>query len=177
MTEFIELIRVYRYIKWKSSMSSVLDFKIISKPNCSLTPSTRVAVFLLIAIIPVIIAIVFALAGVWMILPFAGLELLALAGAFYYVNCHAQDYESITIDDAQLVVEKRNYKQTIQTVLNPYWAKVVLRKAPNGEAHLWLRSHGKSIKVGSFMNTEERIKLAQQLQLRTGEKRNNSGTN
>ena len=157
-------------------MSSVADFKVISKPNCSLTVSARVRVLLLIAIVPVVIALAFAVVGVWMVLPFAGLELSALAYAFYYVGCHSEDYESITIDENRLVVERRSYKQSSQTVLNPYWAKVVLRRTPSGEAHLWLRSHGKQIEVGYFMSNEERIKLAQQLESRTGAIRINDET-
>lgn len=148
-------------------MSSVANYQIISKPNCSLTPSGRVKLILLLAIIPLTIAVAFAIAGVWIVLPFAGLELSALAYAFYTINCHAEDYESITIEDSRLVVERRNNRHISQYVLNPYWAKVVVENAPNG-TQLWLRSHGKDIEVGHFMNSEQRVKLAQQLQSRTG---------
>ncbi|MGQ0443438.1 MAG: DUF2244 domain-containing protein [Methylophilaceae bacterium] len=150
----------------------LVEYKIISKPNSSLTVSARVRVVLYLSILPLFIALTFAMTGLWIVLPFAGLELAALAYAFYYVNCHADDYESITITDNCLVVEKRNYKHTSQIVLNPYWAKVELQDAPSGNKRLWLTSHGKSIQVGHFMNNQERVHLAQQLQLRTGTTRN-----
>lgn len=143
-------------------------YKIVSKPNCSMTPEGRVRLFLLLAVIPVFVGVGFSLAGLWLVFPFVGLELLALAYAFYYINCHASDYESITIDDDRLIVEKRSYKQTSQFVLNPYWAQVVLNDAPSGKPHLYLRSHGKEVEVGHYMSGEQREALAQQLQKRTG---------
>ena len=94
-----------------------------------------------------------------------GIDRVSLA--FYYINCHAEDYESITIEDSRLVVERRNNKHTSQYVLNPYWAKVVIENAPSG-MQLRLRSHGKDIEIGYFMNSEERADLALQLQQRTG---------
>lgn len=133
-----------------------------------MTPEGRVRLFLLLAAIPVFVGVGFSLAGLWLVFPFVGLELLALAYAFYYVNCHASDYESITVDDDRLIVEKRSYKQTSQFVLNPYWAQVALRDAPNGNLQLYLRSHGKQIEIGNYMNNEQRAELAQQLQKRTG---------
>ncbi len=156
-------------------MSSVANYQIISKPNCSLTPSGRLRLVLFLSVIPLSIAIAFAIAGIWIVLPFAGLELSALAYAFYYINCHAEDYESITIEDSRLVVERRSNKHTSQYVLNPYWAKVVIENAPSG-MQLWLRSHGKDIEIGRFMNSEQRVNLARQLQSRTGAIRMNDGT-
>jgi len=143
-------------------------YKIVSKPNCSMTSQGRVKVFLLLAVIPVFVGVGFSLAGMWLVFPFVGLELLALAYAFYYINCHASDYESITIDDDRLIVEKRNYKQTSQFVLNTYWAQVALSDTPNGDLQLYLRSHGKEVKIGNYMNNEQRAALAEQLQKRTG---------
>jgi len=144
------------------------NYKITSKPNCSTTSLGRIRLFLLLAVIPVSVGIGFSLAGMWPVFPFIGLELFALAYAFYYVNCHANDYESITIDNDRLVVEKRNYKQTSQFVLNTYWAQVALSDTPNGDLQLYLRSHGKEVEIGNYMNNEQRAALAQQLQKRIG---------
>ena len=134
-----------------------------------MTPRGRVKLVLLLAVIPVLVGVGFSLAGMWLVFPFVGLELFGLAYAFYYINCHAEDYESITIDDDRLIVEKRNHKQTNQFVLNPYWAQVVLNNAPSGELHLYLRSHGKDVEVGYYMSGEQREALAEQLQKRTGQ--------
>jgi len=150
-------------------MLSVQDAQIVARPNKSLSATGMVKVVAVIASISLIIAIGFGLLGAWLVLPFAGLEVLALAYAFYYINCHASDYESITIDGDRLAVEKRNYKNTSQVVFNRYWARVSLRELPSGDQSLLLRSHGKEVEFGRhFLNNEQRLALAQQLKTRVG---------
>lgn len=156
-------------------MSSTIDFRSITKPNFSLTSQARLRLFLVLALLPLIIAIAFATAGIWLVLPFAGLELFALGYAFYYISLHAQDYEDITITNNCLTIEKRNNKQTSQTTLNPYWAQVVIEPISSGETRIWLRSHGKSIEVGCYMNSLERIELARKLQARLSELKTDNG--
>ncbi len=148
--------------------ASVVDYQVVAKPNCSLTPSGRIKVVALIAVIPSLIAIGFGLAGAWLVFPFAGLELLAVAYAFYHIHCHAGDYESISITGDRLAIEQRSYKSISQFVFHRYWARVVLRTAPGGEQRLWLRSHGREVEVGRYMNNEQRLALAHQLTGRTG---------
>ena len=149
--------------------SSLVDYRIIARPNCSLSPKGRVGVVALIASFSLAVAVGFSLAGAWLVLPFAGLELLAVACAFYYINCHAEDYESITIDGDRLALEKRDYKNTSQIVFHRYWARVLLRELPGGEQSLLLRSHGKEVEFGRhFMNNDQRLALALQLKKRIG---------
>lgn len=148
--------------------ASIADYKFVARPNCSLPPQGMVKVVGALAILSLSVAFGFALAGAWLVFPFAGLELLAVAYAFYIVNCHAGDYESVTIDGDQLAIEKRNYKKTSRVVFHCYWVQVELCMSPSGEQRLWLRSHGKEVEIGRHMNNEERLALAQQLKRRTG---------
>jgi len=150
-------------------VSASVDYKIIARPNRSLSAQGMVKVVAIIASFSLVVALGFSLVGAWMVLPFAGLEVLALAYAFYFINCHADDYESITIEGDSLAVEKRNYKNTSQIVFNRYWARVLLRELPGGEQSLLLRSHGKEIEFGRrFMNNDQRLALAKQLKKRVG---------
>ena len=150
-------------------MLSVQDTQIVARPNKSLSTAGMVNVVAIIASVSLLIAIGFGLLGAWLVLPFAGLEVLALAYAFYYINCHASDYESITINGDSLAVEKRDYKNTSQVVFNRYWARVLLRELPSGDQSLLLRSHGKEVEFGRhFLNNEQRLALAQQLKTRVG---------
>ena len=148
--------------------TSIVDYKIVARPNNSLSPQKTVKLVALLALFSLTVAIAFGFAGAWMVFPFAGLELLALAYAFYFIHCHADDYESITIAGDRLAIEKHHYKKTSQVVFHRYWARVVLRETPSGEHRLWLRSHGKEVEVGHFMNNRQRLALARQLQMRTG---------
>jgi uncharacterized membrane protein len=53
--------------------------------NCSISPQGLACVFGLLALATVAIGAAFAAFGAWLVLPFAGLEALALAAAFVAV--------------------------------------------------------------------------------------------
>ena len=144
------------------------EYEITDRPNCSLPASGMVRLIAAIATISLVIAFAFCLAGAWMVLPFAGLELLALAYAFYLMHCHAEDYENITITGDRLAVEKRDVHHVSEAEFHRYWVRVVLRNSPEGEQRLWLRSHGREVEVGRYRTAAQRLALAQQLQERTG---------
>ena len=143
------------------------DYKIIVKPNNSLSVANTVKLVCLLAVISMLVGIGFALAGAWLVLPFAGLEILAIGYAFYFVTLHSGDYESITIEGDRVIVEKHGYKNTTEVVFQRYWAQVSLRNRVNGSNALFIRSHGKEIEFGrSFMTDEQRVELARMLKLK-----------
>jgi uncharacterized membrane protein len=145
------------------------DFEIIARPNSSLTAKGRVYAVMIMAAISLVVAVGFSLIGAWFVLPFAGLELVGVGYAFYYIHCHSQDYESIVILGDQISVEKKSYKAVSRMVFNRYWAKVLLRNAPSGDQMLSLRSHGKEIEFGRcYMTNDQRLELAKQLKERVG---------
>ena len=51
-------------------------------PNCSISPTGLLCAFAALAAVTLAIATGFALMGAWLVLPFAGLEVLALGVAF-----------------------------------------------------------------------------------------------
>ena len=52
------------------------------RENCSISPAAFAGVLGLLAVVTLSIGIGFAAMGAWLILPFAGLEVLALGAAF-----------------------------------------------------------------------------------------------
>ncbi|HEX5613491.1 MAG TPA: DUF2244 domain-containing protein [Burkholderiales bacterium] len=50
--------------------------------QCSISPAALATVFALLALATLAIGVAFAAFGAWLVLPFAGLEALLLAGAF-----------------------------------------------------------------------------------------------
>lgn len=140
------------------------DFEMIARPNSSLTARGRVYAVMAVAALSLAVALGFSLIGAWFVLPFAGLELVGVGYAFYYIHCHSQDYESIVIVGDQISVEKKSYKAVSKMVFNRYWAKVLLRNAPSGDQMLLLRSHGKEVDFGRcYMTNDQRLDLAKQL--------------
>ena len=57
-------------------------FSLTLKRNCSISPAGLLSVFAALSIVAVAIGIGFAIAGAWLILPFAGLEVAMLGAAF-----------------------------------------------------------------------------------------------
>ena len=151
-----------------SNSDSFNSYKVTFKPNSALSQDNKIKIICLLTVMPVIIGIVFSVLGLWLVLPFIGFEILALAFAFYYVNLHETDYESISIDGDSLVIERCVGHELTQQVINPYWVKVVKHELSNGELHLYLQSHGKTIEVGRYLTRKQRELLAKQLQQRTG---------
>jgi len=145
------------------------NFELVTKPNSSLTPECKVLAVVAIGLISLVIALFFALMGAWFVLPFAGLEVVAVGYAFYYVHCHSCDYERIVIVDDQVSIETKSYRTYRQTCFNRYWVSVFLKATPSGDQLLFFRSHGKEVMFGrSFMTSEERVKLASQLKQQVG---------
>ena len=145
------------------------NFELVTKPNSSLTPECKVLAVVAIGLISLVIALFFALMGAWFVLPFAGLEVVAVGYAFYYVHCHSCDYERIVIVDDQVSIETKSYRTYHQTCFNRYWVKVFLKRMPGGDQALFFRSHGKEVMFGHcFMTSEERVKLASQLKQQVG---------
>ena len=60
--------------------------------NFSISPKALATAFALLAAVTVAIGIGFAVLGAWMVLPFAGLETIALALAFFAMARRAGDY-------------------------------------------------------------------------------------
>ena len=148
---------------------SDIDIKIILRPNNSLSPTGSMKVVAILFLIILIVAISFSLMGAWLVLPFAGLEILALACAFYSVYLHSNDYESITISNESLIVEKKNYKELTTTIFQRYWAQVVVRDLVQSHTRgkkvgLFITSHGKEVEFGRyFINDGQRTMFAREL--------------
>ena len=142
-------------------------FSFFSRPNCSLTRTERGRVFWGIATVTLLVASVFSWLGYWLILPFAGLEVGVLAWAFEALGREADDYESISICDDEILIERRQGKHFERRTLNCKWVKLVLVGArPGGKVKLALRSYGQETELGAYLTDEARLELAKALQTR-----------
>lgn len=69
----------------------------------------------------------FAFNGAWLVLPFAGLDLLALVMAFRYLERHTGDYECMSVRGDQVAIELWDRGSVSGFEFNRYWAQVVFR--------------------------------------------------
>lgn len=142
------------------------ETQITVRPNNSLSPLNSLKLLVALASLALVIALGFMHIGAWLVLPFAGLELVAFASAFYYLRLHAGDFETITILDDLVVIEQHVYRKSIKTEFQRYWARVSLRQQADGVSGLFIGSHGKEVEFGrGYINEQQRISLAKQLRL------------
>ena len=71
-----------------------------------------------------LIAIAFAWLGAWLVIPFAGIELLALGVAFLVHARHAGDYERIVVRADRLIVERVSGGNLAQMECQGPWIRV-----------------------------------------------------
>ncbi len=138
------------------------EHRYILRPNCSLSWTAAKLCFATIAGVTFTVAFVFAFFGLWPVLPFAGLELAVLGYCFYRCAAHAQNREVITVGPQVVKVEKGRTRPDDRWDLPRAWAVVAMeRHAIRGyPSRLFLRSHGRRVEFGSFLNEEERRELA-----------------
>jgi uncharacterized membrane protein len=134
-------------------------FTLTSRRNCSMSPHGLLALLGSLAFVNLAIGAAFAVVGLWMVLPFAGIEAVALAAAFWMLGRHAGDYERIALVDGCLRVEVREAEALRQHELAPAWVKVVVGRQGAG-VRLALRSHGREIEIGRHLDAPGRERFA-----------------
>lgn len=132
-------------------------------PNRSISARGLTMCFAAIASVSLGWATFFALQGLWVPLPFAGLELAALGLALTYVFKRGQRWELVRIEDNAVSVFRDDGSKLFGYA--PQWTRVEL--APGKYAsyphRLVLSSHGREVEIGAFLNEEERLALANRL--------------
>jgi len=111
------------------------------------------------------IAAWFASRGAWLVLPFAGAELLVV-GAGLYLSCRAsRRAEVIRVTPETLLVQRGRGRPEQEHAFQRAWARVVLVRDPAGwyPSRLLVRSHGRSLEIGAWLAEEEKLELAAEL--------------
>lgn len=112
------------------------------------------------------IAVAIAALGAWPVLPFTGLELLLLAGAFYLNARQGGAREVIALHADRLELYRGNGRRHGRTHRLPRpWTRVELARDPAGRypSRLFLNAHGRRLEVGAWLPECERRRLARDL--------------
>ncbi|MFA7388188.1 MAG: DUF2244 domain-containing protein [Thiohalobacteraceae bacterium] len=141
------------------------DCCVVIRPNCSLSWRGTLTVFCSISLVSLAIALGFASLGLWMVLPFAGLELGLLGYALWRCARRSQVREVISIHGGEIAVQRGCRMPEETTCLQRGWARVELaRPTYRGyPSRLLIRSHGREVEVGGCLNEAERRRLAEDL--------------
>ena len=139
-------------------------YSAIIKPHRSAGNAGTRTLMLLVAGVWAVVGTVFVIAGAWPVVPFLGLEIALLAGAFALNNKAASAEEAINLTSLALTVRRVDHwgKQTVFT-FPPQWLQVNTDVIGPKGPRLELRSHGRSLFIGSFLLPEELMALARTL--------------
>jgi uncharacterized membrane protein len=138
------------------------------KRNCSASPAFLAFVFASMVGVSFVFGLAFALRGLWGILPFVGLELVAVAAAFVCYGRHANDYERIELGAQVVEIERvEAARSTVMTLTRP-WARVELEEPQSGwrgKVRVFLAAGGERVEVGRLLAEDRRAALARELRL------------
>jgi uncharacterized membrane protein len=111
------------------------------------------------------ISIAFALKGAWLVLPFAGLEMLVLGVALYLVARRGCCWQSVAIQGDSIDVVDHKMNSDRQHSFQRAWARVELRPAAiqGYPSRLLICSHGQCMEIGGYLTENEKHQLAQEL--------------
>jgi uncharacterized membrane protein len=108
-------------------------------------------------------AIYFSSLGAWPVAGFMGLDVIAVLVAFRLSYAQARAFERISIDPAHIVIEQCDAKGKMTSERFPsYWAQVVF-EGDETQGQIRVRSHGRSIAVGTHLPGPERHVFAGRL--------------
>ena len=140
--------------------------RIVICPNCSLSVRGAALFFGGLCLFCLTLAGLLALKGMWLVLPFSGLEMLLVGWALHASLARRFRAEIITLTDSDISIESRDRARCQRTVFQRHWAQVKLRR-PVSRLHptrLTIESHGRQCELGGFLTDEERFGLALRLQ-------------
>mgnify|MGYP001366670178 FL=1 len=140
-------------------------FRITLTPNKSLSWKSNILFILAISVTCGAIGIAFYIAGAFLILPFAGLEIILVGTCVYLVVQRSYKQEIITLTPEKLKIEKGISKPNQFWEYFRIWAFVVVEKPkhPWYPAHIVITSKGERVPIGDFLTEKEKLDLVDKL--------------
>jgi uncharacterized membrane protein len=136
----------------------------VLRPSPPLSPGILCVILAVVAAVNIAIALYFVMRGAWPIAPFLGSDVALLAWAFRASLIAARREEHVTLTHSLLRVERRTPRGRGDEIrFNPYWVRVHMDDPPDHWSQLTLRSHGRAVRIGTFLAPDLRASFAQTL--------------
>ncbi len=146
-----------------AARNSVL-FDATLTPHRSLSPRGFVILMAVICAVSFVAGMVFFLAGAWPVVGFLGLDVLLIYVAFRINYRHGRVFETLELTRQDLVVRRvDHWGKESRWRFQPVWLQVLIDEPPAHDSQLTLRSHGRSVTIGTFLTSDERLDLAKAL--------------
>lgn len=141
------------------------DHTIVAEPNRSASWQTNKIALIVMCCLSGMIALGFAALGAWPVLPFAGLEMMALGSALYYVCWKLRYRHVITFGPGTVKIQKGHYypRKEWEIDVEDAALSVTPEKHPWDGPSISLFSRGEEISLGEFLNRDDSLELLAQL--------------
>jgi uncharacterized membrane protein len=140
-------------------------YRFVLSPNCSVSWRQLLAFYLLTCVVALAVGLFFTLQGLWLVLPFSGVEMLALGTGLYFTSRKVYRREVITLDRSCTRIEKGVQQVDQCWEFQTPWVRVDDDRQDGLKARrkLAISMSGESVEVGSFLANWEKDALAFQL--------------
>src|SRR5262249_40200567 len=147
-----------------TAQTGPLLFEVRLTPYRSLPRSAFLAILIGVAAVGFAAGIFSIRLGAWPVTGFCGLEffLFWLMFRLNYRSAGRSEWISLRLDRLE-VGREGGGRETGRGTVQTYWGQVVLETA-DGRGRLWLRSHGRSLVIGTFLAPAERLRLKENLE-------------
>lgn len=138
---------------------------IVLRPNNSASWQFNMSIVASLTFIAFCMSAYLALQGLWLVLPFAALTIIFLFSCLYIRLRANLRTEVISFDKNTVVVEKGCYQVEKSWKYHRLWTKIFV-KEPVNRGHpkqIFIRSHGKELELGSFLNKQDKEILIKNL--------------
>ena len=138
---------------------------IVLRPNNSASWRFNMLIVASLAFIAFCLSTYLALQGLWVVFPFAVLEIGFLFICLYLRLRANINTEVITFDEGTVVVERGSYHAEKTWKYHRIWAKIYVKKPVTRgyPKQIFIRSHGKELELGSFLNKKDKEILIKDL--------------
>ncbi len=138
------------------------EFRIVLSPNCSITWRELVLFYLFTCVVALAIGIFFLFQGLWLVLPFSGLEMAALGACLYLTSRKVNRREVITLDRERTRVEKGVRRIDQSWEFETAWLRLIDERSGvrDRDRRLAIGTHGNYVEIGNFLDQAEKDALA-----------------
>lgn len=139
--------------------------RLVIQPNASLTLGWAIAFMASMCAVSFGIAGVLAWLGYWVVLPFSGLDMAALAAGLWWSMRDNAYREVVSVEHDRVRVEIGRRTPESVWEFQRAWIQVRLQAGPHITSHsrLWVGSHGRGCVLGRCLTDEEREAVANRL--------------
>lgn len=136
-------------------------FRAVLMPHRSLSSDGFFILMCVIGVVSFVVGLGFLMIGAWPVMGFFGLDVALIYWAFRKNYRAGEEREAIEVTPEAVKITRIAPGGRTSTVdFNTYWVRVALDERRDGRTTLRLVSHGKSLKIGTFLTDDERREFA-----------------